>query len=146
MSFNGYPHYTEYMNLSINELSKKFKKNVLKELCYKYDNTQSDSTRNTLDKLKKVELVKRLYELLHTEDQSAQESIAIYHSYVDKRLKEKTQQEQEQQNKLSEYEDKLTEIESLMEDREFKRLFFKRFRYTIESSISWTPPSIDYMW
>ena len=101
MSINGYPHYTEYMNLSINELSKKFKKHMLRELCYKYDNTQSYST---LHKLKKAELVKRLYELLHTEDQSAQESIAIYHSYVDKRLKEEAQQKQERQNKLSEYE------------------------------------------
>ena len=72
MSINGYPHYTEYMNLSINELSKKFKKHMLRELCYKYDNTQSNSTYNTLNKLKKGELVKRLYELLHTEDQSAQ--------------------------------------------------------------------------
>ena len=143
MSINGTPHYTEYMNLSINELSKKFKKHMLRDLCLKYDNTQSHST---LHKLKKGELVKRLYELLHTEDQSAQESIAIYHSYVDKRLKEEAQQKQERQNKLSEYEDKLAEIESLMEDREFKRLFFKRFKYTIESSITWTPPSIDYTW
>ena len=143
MSVNGYPHYTEYMNLSINELSKKFKKHMLRDLCLKYDNTQSHST---LHKLKKAELVKRLYELLHTEDQSAQESIAIYHSFVDKHLKEIAQQKQERQKKLSEYEDKITEIESLMEDHEFRRIFFKRLRYTIESSITWTPPSIDYTW
>ena len=142
MSINGYPHYTEYMNLSINELSKKFKKHMLRELCYKYDN----KSYNTLHKLKKAELVKRLYELLHTEDQSAQESIAIYHSSVDKRLKEEAQQKQERQNKLSKYEEKLDEIESLMEDHEFRRIFFKRLRYTIESSITWTPPSIDYTW
>ena len=143
MSVNGNPHYTEYMNLSINELSKKFKKNVLRELCYKYDNTQSNSTHNTLNKLKKGELVKRLYELLHTEDQSAQESIAIYHSYVDKRLEEKTQQEQERQNKLSEYEEKLDEIESLMKDTDFREMFLNRLQYIIDVEIT---PSINTMW
>ena len=140
MSINGIPHYTEYMNLSINELSKKFKKHMLRDLCYKYDNTQSNSTYNTLHKLKKGELVKRLYELLHTEDQSAQESIAIYHSYVDKRLKEEAQQKQERQNKLSEYEEKLDKIASLMKDTDFREMFLKRLKYLIDVQIT---PSID---
>ena len=76
---------------------------MLRNLCYKYDNTQS---YNTIHKLKKAELVKRLYELLHTEDQSAQERIAIYHSSFDKHLKEIAQRKQERQNNLSEYEEK----------------------------------------
>ena len=116
---------------------------TINELCYKYDNTQSDSTHNTLNKLKKVELVKRLYELLHTEDQSAQESIAIYHSYVDKRLEEKAQQKQERQNKLSEYEDKLDEIESLMKDNDFREMFLNRLQYIIDVEIT---PSINTLW
>ena len=140
MSINGTPHYTEYMNLSINELSKKFKKHMLRELCYKYDNTQSYST---LNKLKKAELVKRLYELLHTEDQSAQERIAIYHSSVDKRLKEEAQQKQERQNKLSKYEEKLDEIESLMKDADFREMFLNRLEYIIKVEIT---PSIHTLW
>ena len=140
MSINGTPHYTEYMNLSINELSKKFKKHMLRDLCLKYDNTQSHST---LHKLKKGELVKRLYELLHTEDQSAQERIAIYHSSVDKHLKEIAQQKQERQNKLSEYEEKLDEIESLMKDKDFREMFLNRLQYIIDVEIT---PSINTIW
>lgn len=139
MSINGTPHYTEYMNLSINELSKKFKKHMLRELCYKYDN----KSYNTLHKLKKAELVKRLYELLHTEDQSAQESIAIYHSSVDKHLKEIAQQKQERQNKLSEYEEKLDEIQSLMKDADFRELFLNRLQYIIDIEVT---PSIHTVW
>ena len=140
MSINGTPHYTEYMNLSINELSKKYKKHMLRNLCFKYDNTQS---YNTLHKLKKAELVKRLYELLHTEDQSAQERIAIYHSSFDKHLKEIAQRKQERQNKLSEYEEKLDEIQSLMKDADFRELFLNRLQYIIDIEVT---PSIHTLW
>ena len=143
MSVNGYPHYTEYMNLSINELSKKFKKHMLKELCYKYDNTQSNSTYNTLNKLKKVDLVKRLYELLHTENANDQGRIAKIHFIDDKRLEEKSQQKQKRQNKLSEYEEKLDEIESLMKDTDFREMFLNRLQYIIDVEIT---PSIHTLW
>ena len=96
-----------------------------------------------MHKLKKAELVKRLYELLHPEDLSAQESIAIYHSSVDKYLKEEAQQKQERQNKLSEYEEKLDEIESLMKDTDFREMFLNRLQYIIDVEIT---PSIHTLW
>ena len=142
MSINGTPHYTEYMNLSINELSKKFKKHVLRDLCYKYD-TQSNSTYNTLHKLKKGELVKRLYELLHPEDANDQGRIAKIHFIDDKHLKEEAQQKQERQNKLSEYEEKLDEIQSLMKDADFRELFLNRLQYIIDIEVT---PSIHTLW
>ena len=144
MSVNGRPHYKEYMNLSIDKLSKKFKKNVLKDLYYIYADNQYDNTHNNLNKLKKPELVKRLYELLHTEDPSVQESIAMYHSHIDKCLEEKNQQQQERQNKLSEYYDKLDEIESLMKkDNDFRKMLLERLSYLIDVQIT---TSFDNMW
>lgn len=143
MSVNGHPHYTEYTNLSINELSKKFKKKVLKDLYYIYNDKIYNTMDKNLNKLKKPEIVKKLYELLHTEDPSVKVSIAMYHSHIDKHLKEKAQQKQERQNKLSEYEEKLDEIESLMKDTDFREMFLNRLKYIIDVEIT---PSIHTLW
>ena len=143
MLVNGRPHYKEYINLSINELSKKFKKNLLKDLYYIYNDKIYNTVENNLNKLKKPELVKKLYELLHTEDPSVKVSIAMYHSHIDKCLEEKIQQKQERQNKLSEYEEKLDEIESLMKDKDFREMFLNRLQYIIDVEIT---PSINTIW
>ena len=136
-------YYKDYIELSITELSKKYKKKELYNIWLKYDSAQAKLGY----KLKKAEIVKKVYETLHTEDENVRGRIAKMHIQEDNDLKERTQQQQERKNKLSEYEDKITEIQSLMEDGEFKRLFFRRLRHIIESSTVYIDlPSIDCMW
>jgi hypothetical protein len=135
-------HYKEYIKLSITELSKKYKKNELYNIWLKYDTYQA----TLVYKLRKPEIVKKVYEILHSEDENELGRIAKIHFKEDKYLEEEAKQKLELQKKNLEYNNKIEEIiDKIESDNEFKHRLLRRLKPIILDSISWTP-NLDLMW
>jgi hypothetical protein len=137
-------HYREYINLSITELSKKYKKQELHNIWFKYDSEQA----RLHYKLKKPEIVNKVYEILHPEDETELGRIAKIHFKEDKYLEKQAQQKLELQKKKIEYNNKIDEIiDQIESDDEFKHLIFQRLKPIILDNIYWTPHfHVDLKW